>query len=222
MFTVILPVTYVVSNPLLETAESCSIKNGVPCAVTFWTLYLNWLTITWVIMILSYVHVMQFKRPVMLANERIICSRLHLISSPAESCEKKNLYTKFALCQNTITITIGGHYGLVNIVLCTVGPMGPFACQWTKIIMHLPLAIWGGDIMVHCSASINEHLLIYQLGNKCWFRLKRALNLSQSVDLFNQFKRLTEVNIVHDWGTLSQSEASVKIQDGGARRGHAG
>ena len=111
----------------------------------------------------------------------LICSRLHLVSSPAESWEKKNLYTKFALCQSTITRSpfIGGHYGLVNhIVLCTV--RGP---------KHNELATghMGGDIMVGCSASINERLLVYQLGNKCWFRLK---NLSQSVDIFNQSKLL--------------------------------
>ena len=89
----------------------------------------------------------------------------------------QNLYTKFALClskyYNTITIHwgtlwFGQRYGAQNI-------------------MHSPLAIWGGDIMVGCSASINERLLVYQLGNKCWFRLK---NLSQSVDIFNQSKLL--------------------------------
>ena len=43
-----------------------------------------------------------------------------------------------------------------------------------------------------------------------------ALNLSQLVD-FNQSGLLPEVNIAHNWGRLSQSEASllsVKIQDG--------
>ena len=52
-----------------------------------------------------------------------------------------------------------------------------------------------------------------------------ALNLSQLVDLFNQSEWLPEVNIEHDWGRLSQSEASllsVKIQDDDALWGHAG
>ena len=89
---------------------------------------------------------------------------MHLVSSPAESWEKKNLYTEFTLCPTLFY----ARYGAQNI-------------------MNSSLAIWGGDIMVGCSASINERLLVYQLGNKCWFRLK---NLSQSVDIFNQSKLL--------------------------------
>ena len=52
-----------------------------------------------------------------------------------------------------------------------------------------------------------------------------ALNLSQSVDLFNQSELLPEVNIVYDWGRLSQYEATLlseKIQNGGALCGHVG
>ena len=65
-----------------------------------------------------------------------MCSRLHLVTSPAESEEKKNLYIKF-LCQIH-------HWG--NIVVWSFLVMhvtGPFACQYTKLIMHSPLVLYG-------------------------------------------------------------------------------
>ena len=80
----------------------------------------------------------------------VICSRLHLVSSPAESWEKKNLYTEFTLCPTLFY----ARYGAQNHNALATGHMGRGHYDW-------PFSL---------DKRASFGILTW---NKCWFRLKR-------------------------------------------------